>query len=88
MIMTNFTQKDLEYALTDPLLVDYDVLALQKLAKTLSKTAGPPTTEERIIKVAVCGGFMTKFLLELACNNFVVTHVGRKRRVRPLKTHF
>ena len=63
--MTNFTQKDLEYALTDPLLVDYDVLALQKLAKTLSKTAGPPTTEERIIKVAVCGGFMTKFLLEI-----------------------
>ena len=37
MIMTNFTQKDLEYALTDPLLVDYDVLALQKLAKTLQK---------------------------------------------------
>lgn len=63
--MTNNNQKILEYALTDPLLVDYDVLLLQKLAKTLSKTTQQSTPEKRITKVAVCGGFMTKFLLEI-----------------------
>ena len=63
--MKHNNKKNLETALINPLLVDYDIAVLQKLAKTLSKTKLLNTTAGRTVRVAICGSFMTKFLLEI-----------------------
>ena len=59
--MKHNNKKNLETALINPLLVDYDIAVLQKLAKTLSKTKLLNTTAGRTVRVAICGSFMTKF---------------------------
>ena len=58
-------QKTLELALRDPFLVSHDTHSLQKLAKIFSKTNLSLEKLSTDKRVALCGGFMTKFLAEI-----------------------
>ncbi|MDB3953790.1 HAD-IIIC family phosphatase [Alphaproteobacteria bacterium] len=63
--MKEHRRKTLESALRDPFLVSQDTHSLQKLAKIFSKSKLSPEMRSTDTRVALCGGFMTKFLVEI-----------------------
>ena len=56
---------DLQNALSDPLLLDYPVEVLQKLAKRYRRAGDDIRAGRRQLRFAVNGGYTTSFLAEL-----------------------